>query len=245
MTILVTGGTGRLGIPTVALLRSRGHDVRVLSRTPGEGRAVGDLATGAGLDAALAGVSTVVHLATSRSRDIGHTRALLAAMAGTDAHLVFVSIVGVDRIPLGYYRDKVASERAIGASDVAHTIIRVSQFHGFVEEVLDAQRRLPVTIVPRVSAQTIHIPEVAERLAELVDAGPQGRVPDIGGPEQLDLAEYARKWQAAHGIRRPVWRIALPGALVRAFRAGHHIPGLPGYGRTTFAEHLATRVPAP
>ena len=35
MTILVTGGTGTLGRPTVALLRAAGHDVRVLSRIGG------------------------------------------------------------------------------------------------------------------------------------------------------------------------------------------------------------------
>ena len=87
-------------------------------------------------------------------------------MAGTGAaHLIFISIVGVDRIPYGYYRDKVASEKAIEASGVPFTIIRVTQFHGFVHEVLEAQRRLPVTLVLPVSAQTIHMPEVAERLA--------------------------------------------------------------------------------
>ena len=82
MTILVTGGTGTLGRPTVDLLRKAGHDVRILSRTAGEGRAVGDLRTGAGLDAALAGVDTVMHLATSASsKDVGQARLLMAAAA--------------------------------------------------------------------------------------------------------------------------------------------------------------------
>jgi uncharacterized protein YbjT (DUF2867 family) len=243
MRILVTGGTGRLGHPTVDALRARGHEVRILSRTAGPDRVVGDLATGSGLTAALDGVDAVVHLATSRRTDIGHTRHLLAAMAGTDLHLVFISIVGVDRIPFGYYRDKVASEQAISASDVRHTIIRVSQFHGFVAEFLDAQRRLPVTIVAPLSVQTIHMPDVAERLVELVDTRPAGRVADLGGPEQLTLAEAARQWQAAHGIRRPIWTVRLPGALMRGFRAGHHMPGLPGAGRVTFAQYLAEIAP--
>jgi len=242
MTTLVTGGTGRLGRPTVAALRSRGHDVRILSRHPGAGHAVADLATGTGLADALDGVDTVVHLATSRSKDVDQTRNLLAAMAGRDTHLVFISIVGVDRIPYGYYRDKVASEQEIEASGVPHTIIRVSQFHGFVSEFLDAQRRLPVTLVLPISAQTIHMPDVAERLADLVAAGPQGRVDDLGGPEQLTLKEYARQWQAAHGIRRPIWTLHLPGKMVRAFREGHHMPGLPGAGRVTFHEYLAEEV---
>lgn len=82
------------------------------------------------------------------------------------------------------------------------------------------------------------MPDVAERLVKLVETGPSGRVADLGGPEQLTLAEAARQWQAAHGIRRPIWTIRIPGAVMRGFRAGHHMPGLPGAGRVTFAQHL-------
>jgi uncharacterized protein YbjT (DUF2867 family) len=238
MTILITGGTGRLGRHVVETLRSRSLDHRILSRRPGDGHAVGDLDTGDGLAAALEGVGTVVHLATSRSKDIGQTRRLLDAMTGSGAHLIFVSIVGVDRIPLGYYRDKVASEQAIEASGVPFTIIRVTQFHGFVTEALDAQRRLPVTLGLPTSAQTIHMPEVAERLADLVEAGPSGRVADLGGPEQLTFREYAELWQRKRGIRRPIWALRLPGRIVGAFKAGHHMSGLPGAGRVTYREYL-------
>jgi uncharacterized protein YbjT (DUF2867 family) len=238
MTVLLTGGTGRLGRHVAAALRSRSIDPRILSRRPGDGHVVADLATGDGLAAALEGVDTVLHLATSRSKDIAQTRRLLDAMAGSPAHLIFISIVGVDRIPYGYYRDKVASEKAIEASGLPHTIIRVTQFHGFVNEVLEAQRRLPVTVILPVSAQTIHMPEVAERLADLVEAGPSGRVADLGGPEQLTLREYARQWQAARGVRRPILALRIPGKAMAAFRAGHHMSGLPGAGRVTYREFL-------
>jgi uncharacterized protein YbjT (DUF2867 family) len=237
MTILLTGGTGRLGRHVAAVLRSRSLDHRILSRSPGDGRVVADLATGDGLADALAGVDTVLHLATSRRKDIGHTRRLLAAMSPAQ-HLVFISIVGVDRIPYGYYRDKVASEQAIEESGIPFTIIRVTQFHGFVNEVLEAQRRLPVTLVLPVSAQTIHMPEVAGRLADLAVAGPSGRVADLGGPQQLTLREYAREWQDARGVRRPIWAVRLPGKTKAAFRAGHHMSGLPGAGRVTYREYL-------
>jgi uncharacterized protein YbjT (DUF2867 family) len=240
MTILITGGTGRLGRHVADTLRSRSLEHRILSRRPGEGHVVADLTTGAGLAAALDGVETVLHLATTRSKDIGQTRRLLDAMAGSSAHLIFISIVGVDRIPYGYYRDKVASEKAIEASGVPFTIIRVTQFHGFVHEVLEAQRRLPVTVVLPVSAQTIHLPEVADRLADLALAGPSGRVADLGGPEQLTLHEYARQWQAWRGIRRPIWSLRIPGKAMAAFRAGAHMSGLPGAGRVTYREFLET-----
>ena len=240
MTILVTGGTGRLGRSTVDALRAHGHEVRVLSRKAGDGHVVGDLTTGEGLAAAVAGVDAVVHLATTRSRDIEQTRTLLTAIAGTDAHLVFISIVGVDEVPgYAYYRDKVVSEQAIESSGVAHTIVRVTQFHGFVSEFLDAQRRLPVTFIVPATVQTVHIPEVAERLVELVEAGPSGRVADFAGPEMLTLREHAAQWQEAHGIRRPIWSLRLPGRFARAVREGKLASGLPGGGRVTFREYLA------
>lgn len=238
MTILVTGGTGRLGRHVIDTLRSRSLDHRILSRRPGDGHAVAELASGEGLTAALDGVGTVLHLATSRAKDIGQTQRLLDAMAPTQ-HLIFISIVGVDRIPYGYYRDKVASEQAIEASGIPFTIIRVTQFHGFVDEVLEAQRRLPVTIVLPVSAQTIHMPEVAERLADLAVAPPAGRVDDLGGPEQQTLREYARQWQAARGVKRPIWALRIPGKTIAAFKAGHHMPGLPGAGTVTYRQYLA------
>jgi uncharacterized protein YbjT (DUF2867 family) len=243
MTILLTGGTGRLGRHVAETLQSRSLDFRILSRRPGDGHVVADLATGDGLADALDGIDTVVHLATSRRKDIGQTRRLLDAMAGaadggTPAHLIFVSIVGVDRIPFAYYRDKVASEQAIEASGVPFTTIRVTQFHGFVTEALDAQRHLPVTLGLPVSAQTIHMPDVAERLADLVQSAPSGRVADLGGPEQLTFRQYAQLWQAKHGIKRPIWALHLPGRTVAAFRAGHHMSGLPGAGRVTYREYL-------
>jgi uncharacterized protein YbjT (DUF2867 family) len=66
VNIAVPGGTGTLGRAVVEELVGRGHAVRVLSRRaprrppPGSTHHEVDLATGAGLDAALAGVDAVV-----------------------------------------------------------------------------------------------------------------------------------------------------------------------------------------
>src|SRR5690606_26932960 len=130
-TILVTGATSGPGRPTVARLRAAGHDVRALSRTSA-GHVVGDLRTGAGVAEALAGVDTVVHLATNRRTDLRDTERLLAAArdAGV-SHLVYLSIVGGDRIPYGYYVDKLANEQAIADSGIPFTILRATQFHSF------------------------------------------------------------------------------------------------------------------
>lgn len=237
---LVTGGTHGLGVPTVELLRAAGHDVRVLSRKAGAGRYQGDLSNSAGLDAALMGVDTVVHLATSRRKDIGHTRNLLdAAKRAGIAHLVFISIVGVDRIPYSYYRDKVASEQAIAGSGIPFTILRATQFHTLIAALF--QRRLPVLLAPAVSLQTIATEEVAARMVQLASGAPAGRVPDIGGPEILTIREYAERWNRAHGTNKPVWTIRIPGKTIAAFKAGHHMTGLPGYGTQTFSEYATAQ----
>ena len=237
MIILVTGGTGTLGRPTVALLRDAGHEVRILSRTAGEGRLVGDLTAGTGLTEAFAGIDTVVHLATSAgSKDPQQTEHVLAAArAAGVAHVLYISIVGVDAIPYPYYRSKLRSEQLIEASGIAHTILRATQFHSFIAMFIRLQRRLPVIIGLDVPDQPIAVEEVAERLVELVQAGPSGRVPDIGGPEQLALRTAIDVWQHAAGTHKRVFTLPLAGRTIRAFREGRHMTAMPGFGRETFA----------
>ncbi|MEU2632071.1 NAD(P)H-binding protein, partial [Kitasatospora sp. NPDC007106] len=118
MRIAIVGGTGTLGSHVTEELRARGHEVRVLSRRSPEHPV--DLTTGAGLAAALAGCEVVVDAANSRSAKgaertlVDGTRHLLAAeRAAGVGHHVCVSIVGCDRVPVGYYAVKTAQERAV------------------------------------------------------------------------------------------------------------------------------------
>lgn len=234
--ILLTGGTGGLGRPTVELLRRAGRDIRILSRKPATDHAVADLDTGEGLTAALDGVHTVMHLATTRKSDVAQTRRLLEASAAAGVrHFVYISIVGVDSIPFAYYEDKYACERLIEASGIPHTILRATQFHDFVAAFFGL--RLPVMIALDVSDQPIAVEEVAARLVEIASSTPAGRVPDIGGPEQLSVRELAAQWQRAGGTSKPVWTLRIPGKTIAAFKRGHHMTALPGYGTETFAEY--------
>ncbi|TYP86594.1 uncharacterized protein YbjT (DUF2867 family) [Blastococcus xanthinilyticus] len=241
--ILVTGATGTLGVPTVDRLAAAGHDVRALSRRSGPGLVTGDLLTGEGIDAAVNGVDTVVHLATGlRRKDVVIARTLLDASrrAGVE-HLLLISIVGIDHIPLGYYRDKVEIERLVADSGVPHTILRATQFHTLVDQLFTVQRRLPVLLAPSFRVQPIAPSEVADRLVELASSAPAGRVPDIGGPAVRPLPELAQVWATARGIRRRVVPARLPGRVFAGYRAGHDLVPGPPYGRVTFEEYLAAR----
>jgi uncharacterized protein YbjT (DUF2867 family) len=246
-TTLVTGATGTLGSPTVTRLRATGHDVRALSRRSGPGLTTGDLLTGAGLREALNGVDTVVHLATGpRGKgDVAAARTLLQAAADAGVrHLVLISIVGIDDIPLGYYRDKVVIERLVRESGLAFSLLRATQFHSFVEALFTAQRAFPVVAAPTFPLQPIAVEEVADRLVELAGAAPAGRVADIGGPEQQSVRDLARLWARVTGTRRPVVPLSLPGKLFAAYREGSALVPGPAYGRQTFAVHLAARAGA-
>ena len=156
-------------------------------------------------------------------------------------HLVLISIVGIDDIPLAYYRDKVVIERLVRESGLPYSVLRATQFHSFVESMFTAQRRSPVVVAPRFPLQPIAVDEVADRLVELTGSAPAGRVADVGGPAQHSLADLARLWACATGIRRPVVPLSLPGKLFAAYRAGSALVPGPAYGRQTFAEHLAAR----
>ncbi|MEU4608608.1 NAD(P)H-binding protein [Kribbella sp. NPDC023972] len=234
-TILVTGGTGTLGRPTVDHLRAAGHEVRVLSRRTGPGLITGDLTTGRGIDAAVDGAHTIVHLATGLGRrDVQQARNLLRVPV---AHVVVMSIVGIDRIPLPYYRSKLEVERLVAESGTPYTILRATQFHNLLDRIFSL--RLPAILAPSVTLQPIAVEDVAVRLSELVEQAPaNGRAPDIGGPERRRLPELAREWAAARRSRRPIMPLRVPGKTFRAYAGGAALVDGPTYGTITFAEYL-------
>jgi uncharacterized protein YbjT (DUF2867 family) len=250
-TILVTGGTGTLGRLVTERLRTDGHEVRVLSRHS-QPYAV-DLREGTGLAEAVAGVDTIVHCATSaRGGDDRAARNLISAAREAGVrHLVYISIVGVDQVPFGYYRTKFAVEKLIEESGLGWTILRATQFHDLVLQVLEASAKLPVLLLPAgISDQPVEVAEVADRLAELATGAPGkdvppaegwGRVPDMGGPQVLTLAALARSYLGATGRSRRIVNLPLAGKAYRAFRAGGHLAPDHAVGTITFEQYLGER----
>ncbi|MGE0842192.1 SDR family oxidoreductase [Pseudonocardia sp.] len=241
MDILVTGGTGTLGRALVEHLRHDGHAPRVLSRTAGEGRIVGDLRTGAGIDDAVRGADVVVHCATAPRGDADTTRTLVdaAARAG-NPHLLYVSIVGIDAVPLGYYRAKLAAERVVTGSALPWTILRATQFHDLLATMFAAGSRTGVLPVLKATPfQPVDVTDVAAHVAALAVAPAVGRADDFGGPQVRDMADLGRAWLAATGTRRRVVGLRLPGAIARGFRSGAHTTPSHTDGTVTFEQFLA------
>ncbi|NEB05894.1 NAD(P)H-binding protein [Streptomyces sp. SID13726] len=239
-TILVTGGTGTLGRIVTERLRADGHEVRVLSRR-GPEYPVDLRQGGSALDAAVAGVDTIVHCAsTQRGGDEEAARNLLdAARRAGVRHCVYISIVGVDRVPFGYYRSKFAVERMVEESGIGWTTLRATQFHDLLVTLFRGLARLPVVFVPAgVRDQPVEVAEVAERLAELAVGAPAGRVADMGGPEVRTLTDLARAYLRTAGKKRPVVSVRLFGKAYREFRAGGHLAVGQAVGKGTFEDYL-------
>ena len=258
--ILVTGGTGTLGRLVVPRLRDAGCTVRVLSRrghAAGEGIefVTGDLATGEGIDAAVEGAEIIVHCAGSSKGDEDKALNLVRAASRAGArHLVYISVVGADRIPVvsrvdrvmfGYFGSKLAAERAVADSGLPWTTLRATQFHDIVLLVAQQMAKLPVIPLPKgLRVQPVDAGEVADRLAELALGTPAGLAPDIAGPKVYDAAELLRGYLRATHRRRPIIPIVLPGKAARAMLGGANLAPDRAVGRRPWEEFLAERVSA-
>ena len=244
MKIAIAGGTGTAGRPTVEAVRAAGHEPIVLSRRAGV-----DLLSGDGLDSALEGVDAVIDTAnvSTLSADeatgffTAATGNLLAAAQRAGArHVVLLSIVGIDRMPHGYYAGKIAQERTVEATAVPWTILRATQFHEFAAQLYARAKLGPLHVAPRARVQPIAAREVGEHLAALAAGAPQGRARDLGGPREEKLDEMVRAFARRTGKRGWIPSINLPGVQMKGMRAGLALPGPDAeFGHEGFADWLA------
>lgn len=222
-----------------------GKNVRILSRGRRQHdrtdvqHVVGDVRTGDGLDAAVDGVDTIVHCVDPAQHLVA------AAKRAGSPHLVYISIVGVDRVPFGYYRKKLADERLIAGSGLPWTVLRATQFHDLIAVMLRMLAKPPAMPLPSGwSFQPVDVREVGELLARLALGEPAGRAPDFGGPQVRALDDLAHSYMAIIGKRRPIVPIRLPGKVFRAFRAGGHLAPEHAAGMITFEEYLSQQLGA-
>lgn len=226
MRVAVSGATGSIGAPIAGALADRGHEVRALSRRAPEFPV--DLQSGAGLEAALEGCEVVVDAANAGPAEgparavllDGNARLIEAARAAGVGHVLSMSIVGIERVPLPYYRVKVEQEALIEDSGLEFTIVRATQFHGLIDMLFAAAGRYHV--LPGIAArlQPVDPDEVARVVAEVAEGGPVGGRVSVGGPVIHELRELAALWRSARGRRALIARLPLPTELGRALRDG-------------------------
>jgi uncharacterized protein YbjT (DUF2867 family) len=258
--ILLTGGTGTLGRLVAPRLLEAGYEVRVLSRgrhKSGEGveYVTGDLAADEPIDAAVNGVDTIVHCAGSAKGDEVKARNLVRAAARSGAqHLVYISVVGAERVPVasgvdramfGYFASKRAAERVVADSGLPWTTLRATQFYDLMLRAVQGMAKLPVIPVPSgFRYQPIDAAEVATRLVELAVGKPAGLVSDMGGPRVYELAELLRGYLRATNRHRLIMPARVPGKAARAIRAGANLAPEQAVGRRTWEDFLAERLRA-
>lgn len=261
MTWAVLGGSGVLGGAVIAAATAAGHDVVAVSRSaptslpPGVRHVVADVTTGQGLAEAFAGATVVIDgtnalletLGEPRVREVlvaGTERVLAAAKAAGVAHFVGISIVGIDTAPMPYYRIKVDQERVIEASPVPWSLVRATQFHDLIPRFVGG--RLGVVAAPiGWRLQPVDVADVAAILVAAAAAPAARRLPDVGGPEVLPIAELARAWKRAAGKARLVLPVPVPGKLGRFLRSGAMCCPDHAVGTVTFSTWLGRRYASP
>ena len=254
MRIAVVGATGRIGHLTVEALQRTGHEAVGISRTQGV-----DVYTGEGLLTALTSVDALVDASSCDATDHGEAVAFFSRSTGNlleverqtgVQHHILLTIVGLARFTgNAHAAGKRAQERLVERGPVPWSILPATQFHDFAEMVTTwTEQDGSATIAPLL-VQPVAPADVAGVLVKIATGQPQGRCPDLAGPEPQDLVDLARRTRAARGtsIRLvPTW-----SGVFGVDMAGEVL--LPGPGAriapTTFDEWLAgetiSRLPRP
>lgn len=238
---LITGGTGVLGTTLVRKFQQHQLDFLTISRKekriehytdvkiiPDLPWKRADLLTGEGLSAALHGINIVIHLA-SAPREKGEENPEITAMrqlvracqANQIEHLIYISIVGVDKVPLPYYQAKRAAEQVLQQSGVPYTILRATQFHEFADFMIGQMMRYPIGLVPKkFKVQPISLDATAEALLQIAQDKPQNQILNLGGREVLALGDMVKRWKQYRAIAKPVLNLPIVNPLMRTIATG-------------------------
>lgn len=209
MKILVIGGTGLIGSKLVKRLAEAGH--QAIAASPATGV---NTVTGEGLDAALAGVDTVVDVANSPSFEDeavlaffqASGRNLLAAEARAGVrHHVALSVVGTQRLAeSGYFRGKIAQEALIQAGKIPYTIVHSTQFFEFLGGILQAGAVGNEVRLSPAFVQPIASDDVAQAMADFAVGRPLNGTVEIAGPQRVRLADLVLDYMGKIGDTRTV-----------------------------------------
>jgi uncharacterized protein YbjT (DUF2867 family) len=260
--VLIIGGSGVLGSAVVNELQNQRVDFLIGSRKPLKtdsystvNQVTGlpwtrvDLLSGEGLTQALDGIDTVFHLASmpgntgGESSEAVMTRNLLKAVKQSDVkHLIYSSIVGIDKIKYSYYQAKLDGENLIRQSQIPYTILRATQFHDLVDFGLSKLLSLPIGFLPKkLLVQPIHVDAVAQKLLELAKADSQQTVINLGGPYVYDAGTLARLWMKHRHIAKLIVPVPAIGAMMKSIAKGYLTCPESVVNSQTWEEYLAKK----
>jgi uncharacterized protein YbjT (DUF2867 family) len=248
LRILVTGSTGQLGSALLNQLKGSEYKVKITSRKKPEDIGTfewvySDLFTGEGIEEAVKDVEVIIHAATSpiknsRIIEVIGLEKFLSKLQHIK-HFIYPSIVGIDEIPLKYYKLKYEAEELLKNSSIPYTIVRGTQFHSFVENLLLSKPLFKRYVIPgNIKFQSIDVGEFANHLIDIINKGPQGRTDDFGGPDIMTLREMAELKIKINNETNKVLNISLPGKLYKSFYDGKNTNFSQKIGKITFEEYL-------
>lgn len=207
MTILVTGASGAVGLPTIRHLVRKGAVVRALARSDASAATLeqlgvaetvrGDLASESDIAAALRGVASVMHIPPrfrQDEADIGR-RVVAAAEAAKVGHFVFSSVFHPQMSDLDHHANKLVVEEALIDSGLSFTILQPASFmqnvrlewpaikeHGVYQRPYSVDQRMALI-------DTEDLGEAAARV--LTEPQFRGAIFELCGPDRLTTAETA------------------------------------------------------
>ncbi len=221
--ILIAGGTCRLGTVLATRLAGRGLAVRVLTRTParadhlavlGVEVIAGDVRDRASLALAVRGADVVVSAIQGFTGPRGSSPAtidyqgnvnLIDAGRAVGARFVLMSVVGAAAdSPMELFRMKHAAEQHLQAGNGCWTIVRATAFLELWIDVLGktaARSGRPVVFGRGENPiNFVSVADVAGLVEQAVtDPATDGRILEIGGPDDLSFNQLAAAIQQAAG----------------------------------------------
>ncbi|KAF2506944.1 NAD(P)H-binding protein [Flavobacterium zhairuonense] len=209
--ILITGGNGHLGKQVVDSLLLKGYNPDVLTTKTilSESNRLrfftGDLVENKGLKEATERADVIIHCASNprsfHETDIIGTKNLLETVdKNVTKHFIYISIVGIDKSDYPYYAAKLEVENIITKSGIPFTILRTTQFHDFVFNLIktleeqNSENDGFMKIPSEMKFQSVAIHEVADLLVSLALEAPKGLLADFGGPEVLSLEKMVESY---------------------------------------------------
>ncbi|HTN20575.1 MAG TPA: NAD(P)H-binding protein [Pelobium sp.] len=252
--ILVTGGSGLLGREIVNQLISEKQNVAILTTqthpdvTAGVEVFTGDLITGKGLSNAVINTKAIIHCASNplnfEETDVLGTQNLVKAIdKHQPPHLIYVSIVGVDRSNYPYYVAKKQVEDLISGSGIPFTVLRTTQFHQFVHRLingfLNTKEKL-IQIPDGMTFQPVALDEVAKRLVSLSKNKAEGLLPNFGGPEILTFEEMFEQYLQVFKSEIDWKTVPLVAPRYELFRSSVNLCEGNAFGKTTWKEFLGS-----